>query len=266
MSKRAERLTVGLIALAAGAAGGIAFGQVGGLIAQESPPPMTGSTLIAVQPQQRALDTREIDDITGGNPMTGGQTLQLEIAGEHGVPDDAAAVQLNVTVVDGSVPSHLTVWDEGDNPGTSSLNWVDATARPNAVTTAIGSDGFIRIHNFQGSVNVIVDVVGYYSDAGLVSDFEVVSQTFDISLTTGPGSVSGRSVDCPQGKLVTGGGASILFDDGIGEVPGLDMKTSIPRSDLSGWMATVISESSTNDDGQLNIYAICASGVIAATP
>jgi len=256
-----DKLIVAVVALVAGAIGGGVLGQMPGLSAASTAPETSGATLIPVQPQQRALDTREPGDITGGNPLTEEQTIQLKMAGEHGVPASAAAVQLNVTVVDGNTPSFLTVWDEGDNPGTSSLNWTDGQARPNAVTTAIGSDGFVRIFNRFGVVNVVVDVVGYYSSDGVVSDFEVVSESFDIDMSA-EGDITGNSVRCPEGKLVTGGGASALFD---GEPPTFDMKTSIPQRDLTGWEATVVAESGSFD-GRLNIYAICASGVVLATP
>ena len=253
-----DKLIIALVALVAGAIGGGALGQMPGLSAASTPPETSGSTLIPVQPQQRALDTREAGDITGGNPVTEGQTIQLQLAGAHGVPATATAVQLNVTVVGGNTPSFLTIWDEGDNPGTSSLNWTTAEATPNAVTTAIGSDGFIRIFNQFGVVHVVVDVVGYYSSDGVVSEFEVVSESFPISLSS-PGDLQGQTASCPEGKSITGGGASLIFTG----APTIDLKTSIPRSDLTGWGATVIAEQS-NASATLNIYAVCASGVVPA--
>ena len=252
-----DKVIVALVALVAGAIGGGVLGQMPGLSAASTPPPTSGATLIPVQPQQRALDTREPGDITGGNPITEEETIQLKMAGAHGVPATAKAVQLNVTVVDGNVPSFLTVWDEGDNPGTSSLNWSTPEAIPNAVTTAIGSDGFIRIFNRFGAVNVVVDVVGYYSSDGVVSDFEVVTSSSDLTLN--PGDTTGRTLDGPDGKLVTGGGASVALMD---PPTAFDLKTSIPKTDLRGWEATVLGEES--GEGKLFLYAICASGVVPA--
>jgi hypothetical protein len=249
-----ERLIVALIALTAGAAGGIVFSQVSALGAAGNG--SSGAAFVPVQPQQRALDTRESGDITGGNPLTAGQTIQLKLSGEHGVPADASAVQLNVTVVGGNQPSFLTVWDEGDNPGTSSLNWVDGEALPNGITTAIGDDGFIRIRNQFGIVHVIVDVVGYFSPQGVVTDFEVVSESTDYDFSS-PGDLSGTTVSCPDGKSAISGGASIVSNQG------LDLKTSIPRTDLGGWGASVIAEDPPYT-GTLNLYAVCASGVVMA--
>jgi len=103
-------------------------------------------------------------------------------------------------------------------------------------------------------------VVGYYAADGVVTDFEVVSESFDFDLGSS-GDLSGETVNCPEGKLVTGGGASVLFTGS----PQLDLKTSIPRGDLTGWSATVIAEDAPYE-GTLNIYAICAAGVILATP
>ncbi|MEA3276625.1 MAG: hypothetical protein U9Q81_15295 [Pseudomonadota bacterium] len=219
----------------------------GGLIG----PAEGADAFVPLKPQARVLDTREPGDITLGDPLDGPETLLLELAGVARIPLDATAVQLNVTVTEGTGTSFLSVWDEGGWPGTSSLNWSDGDARPNAVTTSIASDGFIRIYNNAGLVHVIVDVVGYYT-AGL-GDFEVVSDSFPLALN--PGDLSGSTVSCPQGKGITGGGASIV------ENAGLDLKTSIPRSDLTGWSATAIGEDPPGT-GTLNIYAVCAQGVL----
>ncbi len=214
------------LALAAGAVGGIVFGQVSNLGASNHG---ESTAFVAVQTQARVLDTREPDDVTGGNPLTADDTLQLKIAGVGGVPSDAAAVQLNVTVVDGNMPSYLTVWGQGDWPGTSSLNWNDGTARPNAVSTAIGDDGFIRLLNKFGVVHVVVDVVGYYTTAGIPSAFEVVLFE-DPLMFSSVGDTAGNTASCPPGKLAIGGGASVVEDAGV-----IDLMASTARSDLTGW-------------------------------
>ncbi len=84
-----------------------------------------------------------------------------------------------------------------------------------------------------------------------------VANSTDLDLVS-RGDLSGKSVDCPAGKHATGGGSSIVSNQG------LDLKTSIPKGDLSGWSATVIAEDAPYT-GTLNIYAVCASGVVPAT-
>lgn len=112
----------------------------------------------------RVFDTR---DGTGGvpaAPVASGSSITVAVGGTNGIPVDATAVVLNVTVVNGTAPSFLTVWPAGDvKPTASALNWTDASATPNAVTVGLGTAGKVSFFNFAGSVNVLADVVGYYT-------------------------------------------------------------------------------------------------------
>lgn len=253
-----ERLVTGFVALAAGAVGGIVFGQVSNLGADSHERP---TAFVPLEPAARLLDTRQSGDITGGNPITEGQTLQLQVAGQGGVPSGARAVQLNVTVAEGTAASFLSVWDEGEWPGTSSLNWADASASPNAVTTSVGSDGFIRIYNDTGTVHTIVDVTGYFTTSGIVSDVEIVREEFPMSLSIG--STGGRSVTCPDGKLAVGGGASVESDF---TGASLMLLSSVPMIDGTGWLGRAGVVGAGTAEGTLRVYAVCASGVTLAPP
>jgi hypothetical protein len=72
-------------------------------------------------------------------------------------------VVANVTAVAPSSASHLDVWPAGaSRPDTSNLNFVAGDIVPNLVVVKIGSGGKILLQNHVGSVDVIVDVVGYY--------------------------------------------------------------------------------------------------------
>ena len=64
------------------------------------------------------------------------------------------------------MPTFLTVWASGaPQPEASSLNPVPgAPPTPNAVTTAINTDGQFDIYNLQGNVQVNADINGYYTD------------------------------------------------------------------------------------------------------
>lgn len=254
-----DRVFTALIALAAGAVGGIVFGQVSNLGASSHERP---TAFVPLEPAARLLDTRQSGDITGGNPLTEGQTLELQVAGAGGVPSNARAVQLNVTVAEGTEASFLAVWDEGDWPGTSSLNWADGSARPNAVTTSVGSDGFIRIYNDTGTVHTIVDVTGYFTTSGIVSDFETVSEEFPVNLISG--NTAGRSVICPDGKLAVGGGASVVTSSLTSST--LILLSSVPRLDGTGWSGRAGAVGNGTIVGTLTVYSICASGVTRAAP
>ena len=114
----------------------------------------------------RVLDTREGLGAPKAKLGSGG-VLELAIAGQHGIPADATSVVMNVTAVDASQVTHLTVWPTGQTmPLASSLNPAPGPPDPNLVTVTIGAGGKVSIFNNSGQVHVIADVVGYYRDHG----------------------------------------------------------------------------------------------------
>jgi len=127
----------------------------------------TGSLFVGVTPA-RILDTR---DGTGPVPIAAlgsNATMVASVAGHGGVPamtatTPATAVVLNVTVTGPTASSYLTVWPDGSvKPLASDLNWVSGATVPNLVVIKLGSNGNIDLFNGVGSVNIVVDVVGWY--------------------------------------------------------------------------------------------------------
>jgi len=104
------------------------------------------------------LDTRT----TG--PCVGAAGRTLTIAGTSGVPADAAAVALNVTVVGPGDFGYLTVWPNGGAwPGTSNLNFAPGQVVANTVNLRLGTGGAVRLLTDKGCPNVVVDVTGYFA-------------------------------------------------------------------------------------------------------
>ena len=112
----------------------------------------------------RILDTRH----TGG-PLGPGAMRALQVTGNGvtQIPADATAAVLNVTEVNGSASSLLTVYPYGTlRPNASNLNFAAHTVIANLVTVTLGANagaGWINIYNALGSVNVLVDVEGYFA-------------------------------------------------------------------------------------------------------
>ncbi len=107
----------------------------------------------------RLLDTR---DDTGGfsTPIGPGQSIDLTVNGRGGVPDDATAVALNITVTQPTAASFLTVWPTGDPmPLAASINMVDGQTVSNLVIARVGTDGKISVFNKFGTSHVVVDVL-----------------------------------------------------------------------------------------------------------
>jgi hypothetical protein len=111
----------------------------------------------------------------------------VQVTGVGGVPAGADAVVLNVTVTATTAASYLTIWPAGAaQPLASSLNWPAGATIPNAVTVKVGANGSIGVYNSAGSVDVIADVVGYYT-AGVGKMFHpIVPVRLQDSRPSGP--------------------------------------------------------------------------------
>ncbi|HEY6539120.1 MAG TPA: G1 family glutamic endopeptidase [Candidatus Dormibacteraeota bacterium] len=127
-------------------------------------PESGGSTVgsyVALNPA-RIADTR-----SGGQPLGPGDSLDIQVTGEGGVPStvgDVEAALLNVTVTDTTSGSYLTVFPQGGTaPLASNLNWVQGQTVPNRVAVKVGATGEITVYNDSGNVDVIVDVDGYFT-------------------------------------------------------------------------------------------------------
>ena len=87
--------------------------------------------------------------------------LAVPVAGSFGIPADAGAVSLNITVVDPADPGYLTVYPCGEAvPNASNLNYVRGQIVPNAVLTGVGTEGTVCVYS-QVATDVVVDVNGY---------------------------------------------------------------------------------------------------------
>jgi hypothetical protein len=119
----------------------------------------------------RVMDTRP-DSTVGpkSSPLGPSETHTVTAHGDNGdcvgIPADAVALSLNITTVGATMPSFLTIWEAGQpQPGSSSLNPVPGEPpTPNGVTTALSPAGQFSLFNFQGAVDVIADITGYYVD------------------------------------------------------------------------------------------------------
>jgi hypothetical protein len=113
----------------------------------------------------RILDTR---DGTGGvsvGPVGQGATLTLKVTGVT-VPSTASAVILNVTATSPTAASYLTVYpSDKPQPVVSNLNFVSGQTIPNRVIVKLSSDGKLNFYNAVGSVHVIADVNGWFTDS-----------------------------------------------------------------------------------------------------
>ena len=100
-----------------------------------------------------------------------GQTLNIFVDGAGGIPtlgggNAPVAIVVNVTVVNATTTTYATVFPGPAGagvPNASDLNVPNFEPVTNLVVVEVGSDGTINLYNAKGNVNLIVDVIGYYS-------------------------------------------------------------------------------------------------------
>ncbi|MFJ6785168.1 hypothetical protein [Streptomyces yangpuensis] len=111
----------------------------------------------------RFVDTRNGTGTAPGQ-IRGQSTFSTRFAGQGGIPDDATAVALNVTVTNPREAGHLTAFPGGGSvPITSNVNFRAGQTVANSVIVPIGPDGTVSFRNGAwAGTDVIVDVVGYY--------------------------------------------------------------------------------------------------------
>ena len=108
---------------------------------------------------------RYAERLTGHHAaLTPSDPVKLKVAGVGGVPADATAVEVNLTVASGTANSLITAYPDGaTQPTVSNLNFSSGQAIANAAIVPIGADGDIDIVTPVGSNRMIVDVDGYFS-------------------------------------------------------------------------------------------------------
>jgi hypothetical protein len=151
--------------------------------ADTAPGPTSGSATIAVAnpfgyhpiTPVRVLDSRPGPESKQYATKWGGGTDRpVTVTGTitgNAVPSTAKAVVLNVTAVNPSAASNLTVYPSGQSrPNASNLNFTAGEVIPNLVVARIGTGGQIQIFNNSGNVDVIADVAGWFDDGSAGGD------------------------------------------------------------------------------------------------
>ncbi|MFD7260523.1 hypothetical protein [Streptomyces sp. NPDC059874] len=112
----------------------------------------------------RFLDTREGLGAKAERVGPGG-VVTLQVAGVKGVPAaGVTAVVMNVTAVSPTQAGFVTVYPNGQPvPTVSNLNFRAGQIVPNLVTVPV-VNGKVDLRNFAGSVDLVADVTGYYTD------------------------------------------------------------------------------------------------------
>jgi hypothetical protein len=113
----------------------------------------------------RLLDTRS--GLGGATTVGAGRTVSLQVTGRGNVPSTGvSAVILNVTATNPTASSYVTAWpDDAARPLASNVNFLAGQTVPNRVVVKVGTGGKVDLYNFSGTVDLVVDVSGWFTDA-----------------------------------------------------------------------------------------------------
>jgi hypothetical protein len=141
----------------------------------DAAPGDSDATWVAVEPC-RLFDYRPGKEPLEGKktPLAAGSPATQQVTGAVGnckIPKDGVvAVSMNVTIVSPSAQSNLRLYpaDAASEPVVSNLNWLAGdSATANKVDVKLSATGAVKVAVANGTVNVIGDVVGYYTNSTL---------------------------------------------------------------------------------------------------
>jgi hypothetical protein len=96
-------------------------------------------------------------------PLGPGSTEIVNVSGLAGVPVGAKAVVVNLTAIVPTVGTFLTVYPGGTRPLVSDLNPAAGDVKGNLTVATLNANGTVTIFNSAGNVDMVVDVLGWYS-------------------------------------------------------------------------------------------------------
>ncbi|MCL4449109.1 MAG: hypothetical protein M1152_05420 [Actinobacteria bacterium] len=160
-----------------------------------------------------------------GKTLSAGSVLNVQVSGVSGIPTGSiGAVVANITVTNTTQSSYLTVWPEGTaQPTASNLNWASGSTVSNLVVVPLSSSGSISIYNYSGSVDVIVDVEGWYTSSSSTSPsgtvFTSTSPTrICDTRPSNPSALTGAAAAC-TGKTLSAGSVLNVQVSGVSGIP-----------------------------------------------
>ncbi|MFW5475137.1 hypothetical protein ACOCJ5_17635 [Knoellia sp. CPCC 206450] len=109
----------------------------------------------------RVLDTRSGLGTFMARKIGAGQSINVTMPN---LAPGTTAVTLNVTAVNPTASSYLTVWPFNQpRPTASNVNFAKGATVPNQVIAKVGQGNQVSIYNANGTVDVLADLAGYYA-------------------------------------------------------------------------------------------------------
>jgi hypothetical protein len=148
-------------------------------------------------------------------------------------------VVLNVTVTGPTTPSFVTVWPEGaSRPLASNLNFVPGQTVPNRVIVKVGTGGKVDLYNLTGSVDLVADVGGYFTDStpgGTGTRFVGLTPTRILDTRDGTGGYPVGAIGAGSSYAVSIWGAGGVPSGATAVVANLTVANPTAFSYLTAW-------------------------------
>ncbi|GAA4470888.1 hypothetical protein GCM10023170_088430 [Phytohabitans houttuyneae] len=171
-----------------------------------------GGTFVPLSP------VRIVNTMSGlGSPATqigAGETRSFTVTGVGGVPTaNVSAVAVNLTVREPTSSGYITAFAAGTTrpAGLSTLNTTPGVEIATLAQVKVGTGGQISVYNLAGSLDLFIDVQGYYLDstqAGRDLYVPISPQRIFDNRTGMPNSTT-RAVQAAGGKNITTGGVVV---------------------------------------------------------
>jgi hypothetical protein len=97
---------------------------------------------------------------TATGPVTGGSMVEIPVAGRGGIPVDAEAAVLNLTVTGAVTNGFATVFPCGTMPPSSSINFQPGESIANELVAKLSPEGTICVYVHK-TAHVIIDTAGH---------------------------------------------------------------------------------------------------------
>jgi hypothetical protein len=197
----------------------------------------------------RVLDTRTGNGAPAAKVAAGG-IVDLQATGRGGVPSTGVgAVVLNVTAVEATAQSYITVWPTGAaQPDASNLNVVAGDTIPNLVIAKVGTGGRVSLFNFAGDIHLLADVVGWFPDGA--------SGSTTMTLKSGTVLAGAGDVVATSGSPDTGGTVVLAASADVPAVGG--HLAVMPNPVAPGGFAGRVTAVAGNGDGTTTVTLVPA--------
>ena len=190
--------------------------------------------------------TRLVDSRSGPAVLTGvvGEKTapaetEIAVAGVAGIPANATAAWLNLTIADPTADTVLGAYPGpcGASRGTSSVNARTARSAASAVLVGIGSNGTVCVRTFAGRSHIVTDIAGWFGPGAGGLRYSPITPTrlLDTRADGGPMSSDEQRVS-PGGVAVL----NVAADDS--SVPGFVTVKPCDAAGVSSLLNTVPTE------------------------